>query len=852
MSHDAPPSSDGSTGDLRPRVAAPDAPVVSGVAPSDDDLIAMARLQVQQAVTPPSGSAAVGFVGELPPAEAFPNYQLLRELHRGGQGVVYLAVQKSTKRKVAIKVAKEGPFASTRELARFEREVQILGQLDHPNVVSIHDSGHAAGLVYYVMDYVSGKSLDEWEKDSEHDLRGTLALFAKVCDAVNAAHLRGVIHRDLKPGNIRVGHDGEPKVLDFGLAKIAGGSYSDSMDLMTMTGQFVGSPAWASPEQAEGKPGLIDTRTDVYSLGVMLYHSLTGRFPYEVSGGLREVLNNIIAAEPIRPSTLSRRIDDEVETIVLKALEKDRERRYQTAGELGRDLRRYLAGEPIEAKRASDIYFIRKTIVRHKGVVATVGLVLGTIVAGGVVSTIFWQQAERALSRAQALANFSRRMLAPIEPDNARGSDTTLIQAALRESGDAIATELSTHPAAAAEMRDTIGELFFRIGRYEEAAAHLQPAHDWLSVHRPGTVAHADALFHLAQVKAELRGLADLAAAAGMAERAAEIRARRLGPNHPTVAEALDLAGYAHKQMGRLPEAQELYDRAARILGDAEIEAVAEGLTNRADLYRDLGRNDLAIAAVERCIAIRTKLYGAGSAKVAIANQLYASYLERRGLDTGNAEDLRRAEQIFRDSEATLVGKLKLEDGHPYVAATRNKLGTFLDRNGRSQEAEALLRANLAARLARLGPAHPLVAVSRMTLARTLRSQQRFDQAAALLAENIAVLPPDDRYYADTICKQAQLSAAVAKASASAGDQPAALAAASLAATRLRAVMGKADAVVMEASAASTDVAAALVAAGDPQAARALLAEQMAWTGAVLGAGHPELDRLSKAQAEIK
>ncbi len=852
MSHDAPQSSAGITGDHRPRAAGPTGPAASGVASSDDDLIALARRQVQQAITPPSGSAALGFAGDLPPAEAFPNYQLIREIHRGGQGVVYLAVQKSTKRKVAIKVAREGPFASPRELARFEREVQILGQLDHPNVVSIHDSGHAAGLVYYVMDYVSGKALDEWEKETRPDLRATLTLFAKVCDAVNAAHLRGVIHRDLKPGNIRVGHDGEPKVLDFGLAKIAGGTYADSMDLMTMTGQFVGSPAWASPEQAEGKPGLVDTRTDVYSLGVMLYHALTGRFPYEVSGGLREVLNNIIAAEPVRPSTLSRRIDDEVETIVLKALEKDRERRYQTAGELGRDLRRYLAGEPIEAKRASDIYVIRKTIGRHKGVVAAVGLVLGTLIVGATVSTFFWRQAERSLGRAQSLANFARRMLAPIEPDLARGSDTTLIQAALRESGEAIATELARHPAAAAEMRDTIGELFFRIGRYPEAAAHLQPAHDWFQAHQPGSAAHADAMFHLAQVKAELRGLADLAAAAGLAERAADIRARRLGPTHPSVAEALDLAGYAHKQMGRIAEAKELYDRAAAILGDAETEAVAEGLTNRAELYRELGRNDLAIAAVERCIAIRTKLHGPDSAKVAIANQLYAAYLERRGLDTGHAEDLRRAEQLFRDAEATLVGKLKLEAGHPYVTATRNKLGIFLDRNGRSAEAEALLRPNLAARQARLGPAHPLVAVSRMTLARTLRSQQRFDEAAALLAENIATLPPADRYYADTICKQAQLSAAVARASLAKGDQAAALAEASLAATRLRAVLGKADAVVMEASAASADVAAALAAAGDPRAARAILDEQMAWSGAVLGAGHPELDRLAKAQAAIK
>ncbi len=208
------------------------------------------------------------------PSDSFTGYQIIREVHRGGQGIVYQAFQKSTRRKVAIKVMKEGPFASSSDRARFDREVQVLGQLKHPNIVAIHDTGVAAGCHYFVMDYISGQPLDVHMAGGEHSIAGTLELFAKICEAVNAAHLRGVIHRDLKPGNIRIDDAGEPHVLDFGLAKVAimgsvGVSPAESV-AMTVTGQFVGSLPWASPEQAEGAPGKIDLRTDVYSLGVVL------------------------------------------------------------------------------------------------------------------------------------------------------------------------------------------------------------------------------------------------------------------------------------------------------------------------------------------------------------------------------------------------------------------------------------------------------------------------------------------------------------------------------------------------------------------------------------------------------
>ena len=345
------------------------------------------------ASTPPSDPT----LATLAP-DSIVGYRIVRELHRGGQGVVYEAFQESTRRKVAIKVMKEGPFAGAADEARFDREVQVLGQLNHPNIVTIHDSGSSVGHHYFVMDYVPGQPLDAYMASVRPSVDESMRLFARVCDAVNAAHLRGVIHRDLKPGNIRIDPDDEPRVLDFGLAKVA---TSDSdVSAMTMTGQFVGSLPWASPEQAEAVPSKIDVRTDVYSLGVILYHMLTGRFPYNVIGNMRDVIDNILTAEPTRPSTLraegerlARRINDEVETIVLKCLHKERERRYQTAGELARDVRHYLNGEPIEAKRDSLPYVLRKRLKRHKLAAAFAASFLAVVTAGFVISLTFWRQA---------------------------------------------------------------------------------------------------------------------------------------------------------------------------------------------------------------------------------------------------------------------------------------------------------------------------------------------------------------------------------------------------------------------------------------------------------------------------
>ncbi len=345
-----------------------------------------------------------------------PGYQILGEIHRGGQGVVYRAVQRSTRREVAIKVMKHGPLATLSDRARFDREIETLGKLNHPNIVTVHDAGVVAGFQYFVMNYIDGRPLDEALRPAEgggvagaepgrHEVRdpqvaeGTarvLELFIKVCDAVQAAHLRGIIHRDLKPSNIRVDQRGEPHVLDFGLAKSTG---AEPDSVMTRTGQFVGSLPWASPEQVEGESLKIDLRTDVYSLGAILFQLLTGNLPFDVGSNLRQAVDTILFRDPPRPSARAaaaggRPIDDDLDTIVLKCLAKDRERRYQTAGELARDLRRYLRGEAIEAKRDSAMYMLRKTLRRYRLHVVVVAAFVLLLTVFGAVMAVLYQRSE--------------------------------------------------------------------------------------------------------------------------------------------------------------------------------------------------------------------------------------------------------------------------------------------------------------------------------------------------------------------------------------------------------------------------------------------------------------------------
>lgn len=332
-------------------------------------------------------------------------YEILGELPRGGQAAVFKAIQKATKRVVAVKVLLRGKDAPKIARYRFEKEIELAANLRHPNIVTIYDSGVAQGQYYYAMEFISGVPLDEYVKMHQLSVRQTLSLFVQVVSGVAYAHQKGVIHRDLKPGNILVDEQGKPHILDFGLAKMLEPSsitYEGSV-MMSITGQVLGTLAYMAPEQAAGQVEDVDVRTDVYALGVILYKLLTGQFPYAVVGSALDIIKNIQNADPDKPSKITK-VDSEIDVIVLKALAKEPAYRYQSASELCRDIENWLQGFPILARADNSLYLLYKLIRRHRFATSVASLLLLIIVAFGAVSFDLYRTADAAQGRAERLA----------------------------------------------------------------------------------------------------------------------------------------------------------------------------------------------------------------------------------------------------------------------------------------------------------------------------------------------------------------------------------------------------------------------------------------------------------------
>ncbi|MCG8652472.1 MAG: serine/threonine protein kinase, partial [Pirellulales bacterium] len=331
-------------------------------------------------------------------------YELLQQVHCGGQGTVYRAIQLSTKREVAVKFMLAGHFADEASKRRFEREVELVSGLRHPGIVPIFDSGLANDQYFYAMEYVDGIRLDQFVRQQELTFREILLLLVEVCEAVNHAQQHGVIHRDLKPSNILVDKYGKPRILDFGLAKSVRAEV-ETRQTVSMTGQVVGTLAYMSPEQAAGLHSEVDIRTDVYSLGVVLYEMLTGELPYLLDFSLAENLSAIKNTQPNLQPLKKNRVDNEVSTILLKALQKEKDRRYRTAGAMGDDLSRYLRGELIEAKRDSTLYVLQKLLRRNFKTACACAAFLALIVISSVGLFGLYLSASQARDRADRHAN---------------------------------------------------------------------------------------------------------------------------------------------------------------------------------------------------------------------------------------------------------------------------------------------------------------------------------------------------------------------------------------------------------------------------------------------------------------
>ena len=363
--------------------------LVSELLASDRDADARAS-----AHTPSSSGAERDGALAGSPSPSIQGYRIHEKIGEGGMGVVWRATQESTRRDVALKVFARRALGSSRSVARFEREVELAAMLEHPGIARLYESGTTDGdAPYYAMELIDGRELSAFLADAKLDDREVLRLFESLCRAVEHAHIRQVIHRDLKPSNVIVRKDGQPVVVDFGLAK----SFDDDRaeESVSVDGQIVGTPAYMSPEQATGESKTLDTRTDVYSIGVLLFRSLSGSLPHATTGSTLEILRRVAEDEALSLAKARPGVDPDLAAIVAKALAKDRDERYSTAGELAADIARWLDGGAIEARARTTWYALRKTVRQHRTPIAVSFVVL---IAGivGVVSYVLSLRASRA------------------------------------------------------------------------------------------------------------------------------------------------------------------------------------------------------------------------------------------------------------------------------------------------------------------------------------------------------------------------------------------------------------------------------------------------------------------------
>ncbi len=438
------------------------------------------------------------------PGDTIGRYKLLQQIGEGGCGVVYMAEQEEpVRRRVALKVIKLGMDTKS-VIARFEGERQVLAIMDHPNIAKVFDGGATeAGRPYFVMELVRGVKMTDYCDGRKLSTQQRLELFMQVCRAVQHAHQKGIIHRDLKPSNILVTvNDGVAvsKVIDFGIAKATTGERFTDKTVFTAFEQFIGTPAYISPEQAEMTSLDIDTRSDIYSLGVLLYELLTGQTPFNarelLKAGIEEIRRTLRETEPARPSTrlstlgaedlttmakrrgleapkLVNLLRGELDWIVMKCLEKDRARRYETANGLAQDIQHFLANEPVAARPPSRLYEFQKAVRRHKVGFAATAAVIVALSLGLAMSTIEFSRERQSRRRANTEAAMSKEVTRVLKetlkaagPGVARGRDATLLLEVLDHTARNIGRQLTNQPNALLEVRNILAETYGQLGRY--------------------------------------------------------------------------------------------------------------------------------------------------------------------------------------------------------------------------------------------------------------------------------------------------------------------------------------------------------------------------------------------------
>ena len=703
-------------------------------------------------------------------------------------GTVYEAVQDHPNRTVALKVIRPDHI-SPELIRRFEFESEILGRLQHPGIAQIYEAGTAAGpdesQSFFAMELVRGQSLTTYAEDRGLDVKQRLDLFARICDAVHYAHQQGVIHRDLKPANILVDASGQPKILDFGVARLT--NADEKATRQTTAGRVMGTLQYMSPEQVNADPLEVDIRSDVYSLGVILYELVSGKLPYDLTKKLiYEAARVIMVDDPTPLSSINQRLAGDVEIIVGKALEKERERRYDSASALANDIRRFLHDEPILARPASAIYQLRKFARRNRALVGGLVLAASTLVIGTAVSlrqavrataaerlaesrrseavaadqlaergrmladsamkvadsaraaaqqqqTAAISSAERATgeaAKAQAINGFLQDMLASSDPYNAQGKDMSvrelLDQAAKRTNTAA----LSRQPEVKATVENTIGRSYFGLGLLNQARPHLDSAY---SIRRRafgardvGVAESADELGRLATSSGNYPLGEQLITKALLTMNAT------LKPDDDRITSSLEALAYNRYRRGTLAPAESLYRSALSLTRSRHPKGgleVASRLKALGSFLSFTTRTTEALPLLEEAVTILRREHGSNHPAVVDGLVSLSDAQVHR-------PDFAAAEKTLRDALPT--ARTVFGPEHIGIADILNRLGKALYEQRKFEEAEPMLRDGLAMRAKLLGAQHPDVQVSRADLARLVQANGRYAEAETLLTEALA------------------------------------------------------------------------------------------------------------------
>jgi eukaryotic-like serine/threonine-protein kinase len=600
-----------------------------------------------------------------------------------------------------VKVLYDAPGRSRSSRRRFERELELVSSLRDPRVVQVFDGGALAdGRSFVVMELVEGAPLDAAPAVAAARAEGfarpaadaAIALFAEVCEAVDHAHRRGVIHRDLKPSNILVDAAGRPRVLDFGLAKVQGGSGEGYVT--TAGARFVGSLPWTSPEQAQGLDDAVDVRSDVYALGAILYQLVTSAPPYDASGDLRRALDSVVNAAPAPPGRAVPTCDPDVEAVTLRALEKDPARRYATAGELARDLRRLLAGEPIEARRETAWRALTKAARRRKRA-AVLSAVAGTVLAALLIMTATsWRRSETSLTTARSSLAFVLDAMGSVDPAR-DGVDAKLVDALDHMSADL--DRRFSDDAVRLEFRTKLRDVYVRIGRYDRALAEAEEVARLADrILRPDDRSRLNGETIRALALHRLRR--DVESEAVYRETGARLEAA-FGPADADALGAAVGRGVALRTLGKLDDAEAIASRVVEATASARTGAVgkvgAEARELAAQLAKDRGRPADALALQREATARFTEALGEDSPESLGATSSLAASLLELGMNAEAAQRLERA-----------LPRLEGKSGptHPSTLAARHNYGVALYRSDKTAEGEDVLRKTHRARVETLGP----------------------------------------------------------------------------------------------------------------------------------------------------